>query len=78
MSKRITNRISLWSIVAMTMLAVSAQQSLAGGSDCIDNGTFNVCVEWSQGVNPMLGTDYRVTFHGTAAPDLELLKGDNA
>ena len=52
MSKLITNRISLCSIVGLSFLGVAANECLAGGSDCTANATFNVCVEWSQGINP--------------------------
>ena len=76
MSKCITNRISLCSIVALSFLGVAANESLAS-SDCTANATFNVCVEWDEVGAPEEGTDYDVTFHGTAAPDLDLLKGND-
>lgn len=79
MSIQITNRFLAVTLLVTAISGFSTIPCLAGGSDCRDNGTVRVCVEWSGGINPVHAVDYQVTFPGGSPNDplLELITGDD-
>ena len=76
MQSRRFSDISVSSAIVALILGFSASPALAQTSTCVDNGTVEVCAEWSQGFKPQEGTDFKVEYHGGAGADLALKVGD--
>lgn len=74
-TRRIT-QISVTSAIVAAILGFSASPAMAVTSTCVDNGTVEVCAEWSQGLEPQEGVDFKVEFHAGAGADVALLVGD--
>ncbi|TWT45583.1 hypothetical protein RAS1_20110 [Phycisphaerae bacterium RAS1] len=56
-----------------------SDRCLAGGSACVPGSSVNVCVEWSQGPNPVPEVDFRVSFDApfdNLNPLIQLREGD--
>jgi hypothetical protein len=70
-----SQRICAYGVVVVGVAALPAA-SVAGGSDCRDNGVVRVCVTWSLGADPVHNVDYAVTFSGSSVPTIELLTGN--
>ncbi len=65
-------------VVGACVSCLSAGVCLAGGKTCVQDGaaTTKICLEWSQGGNPVELTDFEVDFTDASNPDITLKSGD--
>ena len=80
MQSRRFSDISMISAIVALMLGFSAAPAVATSSKCVNDGTIEVCAEWSQSMAPKEGhhhQDFTVMFSGTTAgADVILRTGD--
>ncbi len=57
-------------------LFLSPSTAMASGSACVTGSQVKVCVAWSQGPDPILDSDFSVSFTDPSKPDIVLVEGD--
>jgi hypothetical protein len=56
------NNLVTFSAFTALVLGFSVAEAVAGGSECVTGTSVEVCVEWSQGPDPVEGVDFNVDF----------------